>query len=286
MSKQRYLCLICGKQFQSKNRKEKLHRVIWKKFVWERKTIKNLCKEYHRSKDWIRKHLKLARVNIQLIKPQSAVFIADATFFKRKFGIVVFRIPCLQRNIYWQETLYETISDYQQGRIDLEKQGFKFQAIVLDGRPGVRAVFSDIPVQMCHYHQKQIINRYLTTRPKLQASIELRNIVQFLCHSNEKIFTDKLNHWHEKWIIFLKEKTINEEKGKWFYKHKRIRSAYRSLKANLPYLFTYQEYPQLNIPNTTNSLDGYFSHLKELVKIHRGLNSILKRKLIDEILGK
>lgn len=278
--------MVCGRQFQSKNRQGKLHQIVWEKFVWERKTIKVLCREYHYGKDWIRKHLQLAKVNVRPVSPQSAVFIADTTFFKRIFGIVVFRIPHLQRNIYWKETIYETIYDYQKARISLEKQGFVFKAIVLDGRPGIRAVFSDIPVQMCHYHQKQIINRYLTARPKLQASIELRNIVQSLCHTNEKIFTDKLTHWHEKWTIFLKERTINEETGKWFYKHKRIRSAYRSLKVNLSYLFTYQKYPKLNIPNTTNSLDGYFSHLKELVKIHRGLNPQLKRKLIDEILGK
>jgi len=139
---------------------------------------------------------------------------------------------------------------------------------------------------MCHYHQKAIINRYLTTRPKLEASIELRKITRFLCQTDKLEFTKKLDTWHQKWSIFLKEKTINPETGKWFYTHKRIRSAYRSLKINLPYLFTYQEYPKLNIPNTTNSLDGYFSHLKELVKIHRGITRQLKLKIIDEILGK
>jgi hypothetical protein len=42
----------------------------------------------------------------------------------------------------------------------------------------------------------------------------------------------------------------------------------------------------LNIPNTTNSLDGCFSYLKELVKIHRGSRKDLKRKIIEEILWK
>jgi hypothetical protein len=74
--------------------------------------------------------------------------------------------------------------------------------------------------------------------------------------------------------------------GKWFYTHKRLRSAYRSLKINLPYLFTYQKYSELNIPNTTNSLDGCFAYLKELVRVHRGINKTLKRKIIQEILTK
>lgn len=139
---------------------------------------------------------------------------------------------------------------------------------------------------MCHYHQKQIINRYLTTRPKLEASVELRKIVQFLCQTNKERFAHKLELWHKKWSVFLKERTVNPETGKWFYTHRRVKSAYRSLRINLPYLFTYKKYPKLNIPNTTNSLDGYFSHLKDLVKLHRGIRKNLKLKIIDEIMSK
>jgi hypothetical protein len=50
-------------------------------------------------------------------------------------------------------------------------------------------------------------------------------------------------------------------------------------------LFTYQDYPELNIPNTTNLLDGgVFSFLKRLLKNHNGLSRNFKKKLIDEIL--
>jgi len=201
-------------------------------------------------------------------------------------GLCVVRSAHLKQNIYWREIKNETISDYERARTILEKQGWKIVGAVLDGRPGVRGVFNDMPVQMCHYHQKQIINRYLTTRPKLEASIQLRKIVHYLCQTNEKQFTKKLDIWHQKWLVFLKERTTNPETRKWSYTHKKIRSAYRSLKINLPYLFTYQKYPKLGIPRTTNSLDGYFSHLKELVKIHRGLNRTMKLKMIDEILAK
>ena len=245
-----------------------------------------MSKEYKSSLNWIRTQLREIKVATKSIKPQPTVIIADTTFFKRTFGLCVIRSSYLKQNIYWKEIENETINVYQEARITLEKQGFMITGAVLDGRPGVRAVFSDIPVQMCHYHQKAIINRYLTTRPKLEASIELRKIVQFLCQTNKKDFTTKLKVWHKKWSAFLKERTIDKETGKWFYTHRRLRSAYRSLKINLPYLFTYQEYPELNIPNTTNSLDGYFSHLKDLVKLHRGIKKDLKIKIIDEIMSK
>ena len=138
---------------------------------------------------------------------------------------------------------------------------------------------------MCHFHQKRIIQRYLTRNPKLSAGIELKRIVDTLSNSDEEKFSNELNNWRLKWNEFLKEKTYDLfNPKKWHYTHRRLRSAYRSLKINLPYLFTYQKYPKLNIPNTTNSLDGSFAHLKEKVTIHRGLRFNIKKKMIKQIL--
>ena len=81
------------------------------------------------------------------------------------------------------------IDAYRQGRINLEELGYTIKAIVLDGRPGVRQLFSDVPIQMCHFHQKQIITRYLTNNPKLEAGIELKKITATLCKTNERDFT-------------------------------------------------------------------------------------------------
>ena len=166
----------------------------------------------------------------------------------------------------------------------MEKNGFKITAVILDGRIGIREVFNGLPVQMCHFHQKRIMTRYLTSRPKLEAGQELRMIVKNIPSSNEEKLTKELNNWFEKWKNFLKEKTTDLNTGRWFYTHKRIRSAYRSLITNLPYLYTYQKYSELKIPNTTNSLDGYFNRLKSLLNIHRGLNPKRRYRMIVEIL--
>ena len=137
---------------------------------------------------------------------------------------------------------------------------------------------------MCHFHQKQIIRRHLTNKPKLEASIELKQITKILTYTDEQTFQNELNQWHEKWKDWLKEKTINPETGKWFYTHKKVRSAFNSLKTNLPFLFTYIKHPELNIPNTTNSLDGYFNVLKSKLNVHRGLNINRVRKVVIELL--
>jgi len=54
--------------------------------------------------------------------PQSTIIIADATFFKRTFGLCVVRSSYLKQNIYWKEIENETINVYQQARTKLEKQ--------------------------------------------------------------------------------------------------------------------------------------------------------------------
>ncbi|MDO9399332.1 MAG: hypothetical protein Q7T79_01415, partial [bacterium] len=185
---------------------------------------------------------------------------------------------------YWKELTTENQEVYRQAKNKIEQQGFTLKAVVLNGKKGIKDVFRNIPMQMCQFHQVAIINRYLTRKPKLEASKELMTIALSLTITNEKEFTILLENWNDKWNNFLKEKTVNTETKKWVYTHKRIRSAFRSLQTNLPYLFTYQKYPELKIPNTTNSLDGTFSYFKTLLRIHRGMKKEKRYKVICEIL--
>ena len=82
-----------------------------------------------------------------------------------------------------------------------------------------------------------------------------------------------------KYSSFLKERNENNR-----FSHSRLRSAFRSLKTNLPYLFTCKKYPDLNIPNTTNTCEGSFAHWKSKVKIHRGLSRKRKEKMIEKLI--
>ena len=220
------------------------------------------------------------------ISPQSIVAIADTTFFARGYGITIFRDPDQKKNLIWKGVYSETPGQYRQLRNELELGGINLKAIVLDGKRGVREVFSDIPVQMCQFHQVAIIVRYLTRRPQLEASKELKQLALQLTKCTENEFKNLLEKWDNKWKDFLKERTTNPITGKWHYTHKRLRSARRSLKNNLPFLFTYQKYQELNIPNTCNSLDGSFTTLKNLLRNHRGINKENRYKMICQILKK
>lgn len=222
--------------------------------------------------------------NIINIVPRSIVVVADATFFSRSEGLLIFREPNLKQNLIWKEIHSETAGQYHQLKLELESKGFAIKAAILDGRPGVRDVFRGVPVQMCHFHQVAIVRRYLTSRPKLEAAKELLFIARQLTKSNEKYFSELLVAWHKKWQEFLKERTTDLFTDRWFYTHKRLRAAFRSLKNNLPYLFTYQKYPELHIPNTTNSLDGHITTLKNFIRIHRGIQKEKRIKIINQIL--
>jgi hypothetical protein len=281
---QRYICRNCGHSFRNSRRPSRLLACIWNAYVWRRSTVKELADQYGRSIDWIRKQLRDYKLPSPDITPCEMVAVIDCVFFGRTSGYLVVRDPNSKRNIYWSQIRHETIAEYQRARDAIEAQGFVVRGVVLDGKPGVRTVFSDLPVQMCHFHQKAIITKHLTRRPKLEAGKQLREIVSMLCVSTEQSFVKAIEQWHLQWADFLKERTVNQVTGRWCYTHKRLRSAYNSIKRNLPYLFAYKRHPKLHIPNTTNSLDGYFAHLKGLLQVHRGLKPELKHKIIVDVL--
>ena len=101
----------------------------------------------------------------------------------------------------------------------------------------------------------------------------------FLTEVDYDVFESRLTSLREQYHGFLIERN---EQGQ--FKHRRLRSAFRSLKSNLPYLFTYKKHPNLNIPNTTNSCDGSFAHWKQKVKIHRGIRKERRNKMINFLL--
>lgn len=207
----------------------------------------------------------------------------DTTYFGRKFGVMVFKNSLTGQILFKQYVKQETNKLYLSGIEEITRRGIKIQAIICDGRKGLLQLFDNIPIQMCHFHQVAIIRRYLTKRPKMQASKELWELVLLLSKTDKESFVGGLKDWYDKWKDFLNERKIDAS-GKNRYVHKRLRSAYRSLQTNLPWLFTWYDNMQLKIPNTTNAIDGHFADLKNKLRNHNGLSIVRKKKFIDEFL--
>lgn len=214
------------------------------------------------------------------------VVAMDATFFGRGYGILVCRAD--SKNLYWKEIITEKIVHYEEALDTLLAAGHSFSAFVIDGRKGVIAMlqrrFPGLPIQLCQFHQIQTVKKYIPRNAITEAAQELRILALQLTKLHRQSFTERLEAWHEHWKMFLGEKTIHPESKRWHYTHKRLRSAYRSLTTNLPYLFTCEDHADLHIPNTTNTCDGSFSHWKRKVQLHRGLAPARRKKMIDYLL--
>jgi len=217
--------------------------------------------------------------------PRVVNLVCDATFYGKRrdtLGTLVFKDAVSKEILIWKHIESEMVKDYKYLKEELISIGYIIASVTLDGKRGLYKAFENIPLQMCHFHQKKIIQRYITMKPKLEASKDLKKIVSRLTQTTEKNFTLKLDEWYEEYQNFLDEKSISSTTGKLHYTHPRIRAAYRSLRTNLHYLFTYKNYKNLGIPNTTNALEGgVFSHMKNMISLHRGLSKSMKLNLVD-----
>jgi hypothetical protein len=259
---------------------------MWKDHVWKRQTVKDLTETYGKSEKTVRNILDRAETRPSVyIPPQCVVCIFDVTHLGEDL-LLTAREPNLRANLGWAWIPSETKEHYALLKLNLESRGFKLMAVVLDGRTGIPRVFEGIPVQICQFHQLQTIRRKLTLRPETEAGQTLLSIGFSISKSTEAILAGELLEWFKKYGRFINERKYTEGTKRWRYTHRRVRSAYNSLKRNLPFLYTYQKYPELKIPNTTNSLDGYWSRLKNLLSAHRGKSSEHKRKIATEILRK
>lgn len=280
--KQRYLCTSCGIQFVHNTKPSP--ETLWYEHTEHHQTVDALSERFHLSEKTVRTYLDAFELPPWVPVPRTMVAVADATMIGDSW-ILVIRDPHAHENVYSKEIVTEATSDYQEGFRYLEEQQFIITAVVGDGRIMIPWLFPKVLMQMCHFHQEQIVVRYLTRKPELPASKELLDLIHTLSTNDEASFTDAFSLWCRTWKDFLNEKTTSES-GRVSYTHKRVRSARDSIKRHLPYLFTFERYPELKIPNTTNSLDGNFKKVKMAIGIHSGQKHKRKVKMVLSMLRK
>lgn len=250
-----------------------------------RHTLNDLALRYGCSTKTLRRHFDQHKSSVSppKISHEPVALTFDGTFFGRGYGLMIYRAS--GRNIFWQEMASETLAVTEQGLHHLTAQGWCFSSITIDGRKGtvslIKLLLPAAPIQLCLFHQKAIVRRYLTSKPKTLCGKEIQTLILFLVFIDEALFLECLSGIKEEYKDFLKERN---EQGQ--FKHRKIRSALRSLTTNAPYLYTWQRCPELKIPTTTNSCDGSFAHWKNKVKIHRGLSKKRRTQMINHLLAK
>lgn len=210
----------------------------------------------------------------------------DTTYWGRNFGLMIIKDAFRNKILWYKFVRSETIADYREGVNWLVEHRFKIYGIVCDGTRGLFKEFKRYPMQMCQFHMIMIIRRYLTNRPELQASKELYWIVHKLAKTDSRTFKDLLDQWVITWDQFLKERTQDKRTGKTNYTHQNLRKAYNSLKYYTPYLWTFEKYPHLHIPNTNAGVESLNSELKTMLRVHSGISKSRRMKLIQEYIAR
>lgn len=217
--------------------------------------------------------------------PRRVNLIVDGTYFgkrKESFCVVVFRDPKRKENLWWKFCQTETTSVYLEGRKCLENLGYTILSITGDGFSGIRQAFLGIPFQMCHKHMQRLVIKGTTKKPQLEAGQVLLALVKTLPYTSEEIFKKRLLNYVFRYSSFLNEKSLNVFSHRLEYTHRDLKYAFDSLNRFFPFLFIFEQ--NNSIPNTSNSLEGFFRHLKRILNVHCGLGKNLKKKFIEIVI--
>ena len=277
-----YKCKDCGKQFIGGKRRNKSQVIT--DYIEGKQTLRQLALRYDVSERTIRRDLTGMHFIHSISKYKDVTVQLDTTYWGRRFGLMVIK-DALRNKILWHKYVRnETIAQYIEGISWLKSQGFKIYGAVIDGMRGLAQALYPIPVQMCQFHQILIIRRCLTQEPDLEASIQLLDLVKSITRMDKESFIGAFNEWYEKYKDVLNERVHDKriKRNMPPYMRPRLRSAYLSLRRNMPLLWTFYDHPETGLPNTNNGIEGLFSDLKGKLRVHRGISKDNRKKLLDE----
>ena len=281
---QRYKCKDCGRRFDGGIRRDKTQVIT--DYVEGKQTLGQLALKYGVNEKTIRRDLE-AMHHVQKISKYKQVTIQmDTTYWGRRFGLMVIRDAVRGRVLWRKYVTHETIADYMEGVDWLKSKGFKIYGAVIDGMKGLAKALYPLPVQLCQFHQMLIVRRYITQDPDIEASKALLDLVNDITKMDKESFIGAFNEWYEKYQDVLNERVHDKRIKKKTppFMRPKLRSAYFSVKRNMPLLWTFYDRPDLGLPNTNNALEGLFSELKTKVRVHSGISRENRKKLLDELM--
>lgn len=245
----------------------------------ERQTFKTLSRDSGLSIDTLQRTFYTfleQSPTVKILKRSKVHLRLDATYFEQ------FCLLCYQDHYdgYTQLIRFSDGEHFEEIKEDLNnliRLGVQIESITTDGHKSIlKAIKRSVPdvlAQRCLVHIQRMCLLWLTRFPKHSSGVELRQLVLMLLRirsENDRLFwTRELELWHKRHKAYLQEKTFHQETGRYWYTHKLLRRSYYTIKKALPNMFHYLKDPA--IPSTTNGIEGFFSHLKNHLDLHRGL---------------
>lgn len=132
----------------------------------------------------------------------------DATYWGRSWGVLLALDEHSGFPFYLAFIENETASDYEKAIRSIEERGYTIFGIIIDGKKSLFTLFSDYQIQMCQFHIKQVIRRYLTQNPRLKAARELKGLLDTLTVSSGRDFKINYAQWKEKWKDTLVKRSL------------------------------------------------------------------------------
>jgi hypothetical protein len=202
----------------------------------------------------------------------------DATYFGSSGCLVVYRIK--GKVIYWRFVQGEYLDEYIRDLCYLKTAGYNIAGVTSDWHgsivAAVRFALPTTPHQRCLVHTQRLVQSLLTCQPKTEAGQDLLTLSRFLNqihnHYEARIWNLWLVRWKRRYEELIKQRsyaTKDDGSKTWWYTHKSVRRAFRTLWFTQEHLFLYLNYPELD--KDTNDLEALFSHLKQKLEAHRGL---------------
>lgn len=276
---QLYKCRDCGYQFRAGiNVSEE---ELWYAYQQEKQTIKELSVRFGKSIATIKRRLhNIKREWLQPPLNGDGYVHMDVTYWGRGFGVLLALDNRTGIPLYMAFVKSETVKDYQDAVSSIKERGYCIRGLIIDGKQSLFNTFSEYHIQMCQFHMRQILRRYLTLNPKMLAARDLRDLASRLNKVKENDFKKDYQEWKEKWKDTINHKSLHKD-GKMHYTHRRLRSAMNSLNFYLPYLFTFQREECMGMPNTNNKIEGIFTDLKKNLNNHSGLTMENRKRFIS-----
>lgn len=232
-------------------------------------------------------HTFLKKAPTVPIRSKSHVhLLLDGSYFSNGLCLILYYDYDIQYVQLYRHTNQEKYKEIKEDLENLKRLGVQVYSVTCDGDSAVlkavAKVFPNAVIQRCLVHVKRQVQNYLSRKPKMEIAKQLlilsKEVTWIDTIEQAHIWLVKLHNWYEENKIFVNQKTKNDQSGRWWYTHKNLHLATSHLLKAIPNLFCYLNDSQ--IPRTNNQIEGYFSHLKEKLTLHRGLKFESKKDFI------
>jgi hypothetical protein len=226
---------------------------------------------------WLEQSPPVEEINFKDIK----YILYDGTYFHQDGCLICVMNAKNQKllsNIYRKKEGYKSCFPMFS---ELKEQGLNPMYITMDGEQSVmrviREIWPETKIQRCLYHIQSEGMRWLRSKPKTRAGIELRSLLKTICCINTErgraAFVSTYANWlqrHRSFVLGLPKNNVA---------YKDLKKTMSLINNAIPDMFHYLE--DENIHRTTNMLEGFFSRVKPDYVRHRGLTKTHKLSYLN-----